>query len=360
MKEDGPPFRKRRFHGGGLLGQGGDGDLDTWCDFLDEQGGGDEPGRFVARNFLLDEGVAASRCQRYHQAGGMSGHADRQAWTMAHERYLLGEVFLQPDDDGPPAKLDPAIPEEMPDTFREIDASSPFLHTADEVMLVRVEPVGSIATRADEDAAALVELGRAIVAAGSGRAPQQEPLLNDLLASWHSKLDQRPVYAGFWEDLQDLFGVRPDEDVTGWEDTLRDRLGLAHLDPGPRNETVPIFVFRYPVRHLPRILGSGGERRPMVPPTVLDMRFSEAFCPSPHGGLCGHVVNLNPQTGVMRREVLHPRPSYRATHLWRVGTVRDPVDRARLPEARALHILQLRDATGRDDYAESTDLDLLA
>ena len=100
--------------------------------------------------------------------------------------------------------------------------------------------------------------------------------------------------------------------------------------------------------------------RPLLPPTVLDGRFSEAFCPSPRGGLCGHVLNLNPQRGVMRREVLHPRPCYRAAHLWRVGTVRKAVDRAKLPEARALHLLQLRDETGRNDYAEGTDRDLLA
>jgi len=160
--------------------------------------------------------------------------------------------------------------------------------------------------------------------------------------------------------VADLFDPDPAQDQAGWADTLRDRLGLAHYCPDRRGvPEIDVAVFRYQVKMLPRIRKTGGGlRRPVVTPTVLDGTFSEAFCPSPRGSTTGHVVNLDPQAGILRREALHPRFKLQVPHLWRLGTIQRKVDRTRLGEARALHLLRVRDETGRDDYAEGTDGDL--
>ena len=70
-------------------------------------------------------------------------------------------------------------------------------------------------------------------------------------------------------------------------------------------------------------------------------------------------MNLDASAGILRREVLHPRFAFRASHLWRLGTVTRGVDRSQLPDARALHLLTVRDESGRTDYADGTDKDIL-
>lgn len=50
--------------------------------------------RFLARNFLLDEGVVETRLGSYALAGAAEDHADVSAWTGRHEDYLRSFVFL--------------------------------------------------------------------------------------------------------------------------------------------------------------------------------------------------------------------------------------------------------------------------
>lgn len=315
----------------------------------------DNAGCFVARNFALDEGVLDERAASYREAGGVGAHASFDDWQAAHRRYLEKQVSLDTDD-GPPRHLDPKDPDEMPETFRYVDPESPFLGTDPGVRLVRVEELAWIAEKANEDPGRLKALVQTYLSHGTSRQPRDEQTLNAVLHAWHAELDQRPVFAVFWEDVKDLFAAGDQE---GWADTLRDRLGLAHLDPETRRASIDVLVFRYPVKDVPRILGTGGKKRPLVTPTVLDGPFSEAFCPSPRGGTTGHVVHLAPAAGILRREVLHPRGEFRASHLWRLGKLTRGVDAASLPDQRAMHLLLVRDETGRDDYARGTDWDLI-
>ena len=78
--------------------------------------------------------------------------------------------------------------------------------------------------------------------------------LNSILEIWERSLDLRPVWAGFWEDVVDMFGQSPSTDSNDWPEDLRDRLGLYHIDPaGLYRSEIPIVVFRYPVSDLPRL-----------------------------------------------------------------------------------------------------------
>ena len=313
----------------------------------------------MARNFVLDEGVVTERAASYASAGCTVPHRDLGDWKMLHAKYLKGHVFLPTEDDGPPSLLDPTEPDEMPETFRHIDKGSPFLGTSATVMLVRVEELRFVADSIGEPPDLVRSLVRKVLGGGKSRNARDERALNDVLERWFCELDQRPVFAAFWEDVKDLFALEPAKDQDGWADILRDRMGLAHFDPQARTSAAQeILVFRYPVSALPRIKGTGGKRRPLVTPTVLDGTFSDAFCPSPRGCTTGHVINLKTATGSLRREVLHPRLAFRASHLWRLGTLRRGVDHDDLHNQRAVHLLMIRDETGRQDYADGTDWDL--
>jgi hypothetical protein len=343
-----------RLTGGGTFASAGDG---GWIDFLSRQGR--EPTQeysFVARNFVLDEGILPDRAQSYEHSGAVADHGTIEAWKGAHNDYLEKWVFLVSDDDGPPTVLDVEEPDEVPETFRHVDPQSPFLETALNGCLVRVEQVDSGAAKAGVESTRIRDLAEEVLA---HRTPTVERDFNGHLNDWFLELDQRPVFAAFWDDVADLFAPDPLRDQDGWADKLRDRMGLAHLDPStPGVPGIDVLVFRYEVRAIPRIKGTGGDRRPLVTPTVLDGTFSRAFCPSPRASVTGHVVNLNPIAGMLRREVLHPRFAFRVSHLWRLGALRRAVDLGQLPEARALHLLTVRDETGRDDYASGTDQDL--
>src|SRR5262249_49097068 len=159
-------------------------------------------------------------------------------------------------------------------------------------------------------------------------------------------------YCGFFAELEELF----ESHSTSWAAPLRDRLGLAHLDPGELGKPIDVLVFKYPVSQVTRLAGAATHTRPLVAPTLLDGAFSEAFCPAPRGGLTGHVVNLDwedqdgrrMRNNTLRREVLHPKTRLRAKHLFRVGKIELPVDFESLPLARAAHLAQVRWETGRD------------
>lgn len=340
--------------GDGILCGGGDG----WVDFL-ERIGVDPAGEsaFVARNFILDEGVLAERFESYKESGAMADHGTIEAWTMAHGLYLSERVFRLPVGLGPPALVDPSDVYSCPETFRFIDAASPFLSSDSKARLIRIEELSFVADIGEVvSRPTLKSWAEAVVLSRDSEATRN---LDLVLETWSRKIDLRPVFAGFPRDMEDLFGDEPAGDQEDWADTLRDRLGLAHYDPGSLGTNIDVLVFVYPVSMVPTLTGTSRMTKPLVPPTVLDGRHSRAFLPAPRGSLTGHVIDLSSEARDLRREVLHPRLALTAEHLWRVGTIQRPVDLSALSTARALHIELIRQASGRPDYGVGTDGDLL-
>lgn len=217
---------------------------------------------------------------------------------------------------------------------------------------MRVEEAGFVARRAGQPDARLLSLARDTLRADAAAAR----VLDALLETWARKIELRPVFAAFWEDLSDVFGATPGEDPPGWADELRDRLGLAHHDPAARAGRIDVLIFRYRVDAVPGPKSNHAQRL-LVPPTVLDGRFSPAFCPAPTGGLTGHTLDLGGGSRLCR-EVLHPTLPFRAVHLFRVGAIERPVSPGLLREARGLHLAAVRAASAREDYALGTDGDL--
>ncbi len=308
---------------------------------------------FVARNFLLDEGVLPERASSYSEARAVAAHADEKAWDDAHTRYLSERVFRAADDHGPPESVDTDDELSCPETFR-LPTASPFAGAHAGLDLVRVEDAAAIARRGDVNLDKLLADARAVLAPG-GRDKTARHELDAAFDRWLVKSESRPVFAAFWDDVADVFADGRDD----WADDLRDRLGLAHHDPAERRAPIDVLVFRYAVEAVPALAAARGTRL-LLPPTVLDGRRSRAFCPAPRGSLTGHALDLG---GGARdrlcREVLHPAVRFGAAHLFRVGAIRRAVDEELMRAARGLHLLNVRAHSGRDDYALGTDGDLL-
>ncbi|MDY7094935.1 MAG: hypothetical protein SX243_18330 [Acidobacteriota bacterium] len=306
-----------------------------------------------ARNMLLQEGLDDQRVESYRPVA--KHYAGAIPWETAHTKYLQERVFMPTTGEGLPSRLDPQDLDACPETFSVSSEGSPFRSTEDSLHLVRVEILESVARRAGEDPAEVEQLARAVVAKPSG---PEAGGLKRVLAVWEKNAQVRPTFAGFWDEVQDLLGKAPSQDPEGWADRLRDRLGLAHIDPAEKKRPVKILVFSYPVKDVPQLVDSP-EVACLFAPTVLDGRLSEAFVPAPVGSLTGHVLHLGGNAEDPRREVVHPTVPLQAKHLVRVGEVREPVQLSVLPEARGFHLLSVRQKTGRSDYAASTDSDLL-
>jgi hypothetical protein len=177
--------------------------------------------------------------------------------------------------------------------------------------------------------------------------------ISSAISFWLERRDLRPVFAAFWYGVSDLFEDGP----VDWADQLRDRLGLIRFNPvGGRK--IPVLIFRYPVRLVPKIAKARSDSRALAVPTVLDGDWSESFCPVPTGQAVGFAVDLSAGLDHRAQEVVHPHVHFAVEHLYRIGYIckRIPDD---LSEARLAHLLWVQDVSGRHDYALMTDGDLL-
>ena len=302
---------------------------------------------FVARNFLLEERSMAERWRSYDKFDGRTGHAGYAPWARAHEAYLRETVFRPPHSGTLPGVIDDSDFDRCPESFRESPVFFPYDRDLD---LIRVEEVRSLARfvrRSDAEVS--------VVAQEWIRNPAADSPWHDLLAERNRQTQIRPTFAALYEDVEDILNSGTD-----WESRLRDALGLLHLDPAERGGgPIPILVFRYPINAVPKLRSLTVDRRPICAPTVLDMTFSPAFCPAPSGTDTGFVIDLTGDTPGTRREVIHPTAPWKASHLWRTGSISRAVARANIPTARALHIDAIRTASLRPDFADKTDKDLL-
>ena len=311
---------------------------------------------FSARNFLLDENISAERCQSYHASGSAAAHANGQDWGAAHENYLLQHVFRPGPAAGIPKIIDQDDEDICPETFRILAADSPFVHSAESLHLVRTEELSFISRLSGVSTDKLKTWANDVAQNSSSAASHDA--LDSALRAWSKNIELRPMFAAYWEDLQDLFGEYPSNDAKGWANQLRDRLGLAHLDPKGRGGTIDVMLFRYPIKSLAQIEALGTDRRALMPPTVLDGTFSQAFCPSPNGEETGYTLDLSGELDTPKREVLHPTLAFTAKHLWRVGTIDAAIDLESMEILRELHLMWLRNKCANSDYALDTDGDL--
>jgi hypothetical protein len=311
--------------------------------------------RFIPRNFLIDERIAAERAANYAARLPAGGPTSFDEWNAAHNRYLEERIFVKPpathDHHSVPTD-DPAV---SADTFRSPPALADFQGTDLDTHFIRMIAVADIAWLSGQKEDYVYTLGEQVI-----RDPKPgNPAYGDLAMILEEvflgvKCDHRPVFAAFYEDFLDE--LRDPTDAS-WPNRLRDRLGLYHLNqwfgPLPRR----VFLFRYAVREIPRRRGDA-DRRPIALPAVLDHRLAEAFCPAPRELSRGQLVNLRENAAEQPvREVLHLFMPFEPAHLFRVGMVTTRVPDY-LGPARREHLLWLRLLSEREDYAALTDGDI--
>lgn len=324
--------------------------------FLDRMAHSPGTYRLVARNFLLDEGIAPERAESYGESGGASDHTGKADWRQRHEEYLQEKVYVPMPDDGVPATLEATDADPCPETFRHPVSPSPFRASHGGLHLVRAEELSFVAHHGGISPDRLKDIAQGVIT--HGPSSPDAPELDAALRKFSRSIDVRPVFSAFWEDLADLFGDEPAQDPDDWPDRLRDRLGLAHHDPGQCAGPIELLIFRYEVDALSQILGPGEIGRPLLPPSVLDRGFSDAFYPALRGAKTGHTLNLMGEHHRPQREVVHPTVAFGARNLWRVGAVVTPAPEDLLTP-RALHLLWLQKAAEATDYGADVDGDLL-
>jgi hypothetical protein len=301
---------------------------------------------FPARNFLLDERVPRVRAGAYLRSGGPLTLVE---WQATHREYEVDRLRIPPSVGHLPHAAGYVDPMDCPESF-VVEPNDDFIAAHSGLDLVRVESITTLAASLTSSPEAVLEqLSRFL---DDGRPADKAIWLAGVLDVHARRLPQRPVFAGFLEDVQHAF--EPGLAVSDMLAELRDRFGLAHYDPdvvGP----VPLAVFRYPVSAVPRIVGAMDPL--LAAPTVLESGMSAAFLPSPAGSRLGTAVDLSATSRTPAREVIHLAFRYRPDHLVAVGEVTDPpaVD---LKAARARHLRTLA-ALGAGDYGTATDTDLV-
>ena len=304
--------------------------------------------RFPARNMLLDEGVNIDRATPYLNMA--EPRVASKAWTEVHGDYMKSHIWLSRGKAH--HGLDP-VARQHADTFSIKPDYSRYGSALHSLTLVRCEDPRLIykinklsASSVLNSEGDLLELIRNFLAKRND--PQLREKLQAELDIYAEHADARPIFAAFEEDLQtDL------DDNAKWQDNLRNALGLSPLRKGDQ-----VILLQYPVARVPPVPGSPSVRA-LVTPTVLDNSLSNAFCPSPANTETGHTVHLAPEDFNPCREVLHPWIKWQVDDIKRMGEIRTPPP-AGLDQARAFHLLALRELTGQSAYADDTDADLLS
>ncbi len=170
-------------------------------------------------------------------------------------------------------------------------------------------------------------------------------VLDVFLQRWNALRDGRPAFAAWKDELID------DLRFADWADRVRDRLGLAHHDPGPA-DPIPVILMEYDVASVLHAAGSHGVRVAFVSPTVVDSPPWPWFFPSPAGLAYGRTVNLGGGAPILAAEFLHVGMTYTRNHIARVGEIRRKVGPVDMRSLRNRHLAALRAAAHRPDFGE--------
>lgn len=304
--------------------------------------------RAVAHNFLIDGNVDPSRQQSYRSVGAMKRHANFDDFNYFHTLYLENFVFQIPPDEST-GHFD-RYSNEYPETFKPEQALRDFGGASGDLLLIRMDTITQISELSPYTYDEVKSIANAYFADPESTEKQEN--FAALLEHWNRNRDLRPLWAGFWEDMSDLF----DETVTPgnvtWADELRNRLGLYHLDPKARGQQyIEVLVFCYPVNLIPRIQTRLDDRALAIP-TVLDNRLSEVFFPAPNEQPLGYSVYLGESKPYRSyREIIHFHVDFKPKHLLGIGKIAQAVPSEIFP-LHNQHLLWLQAQTGRKDYGK--------
>ena len=261
--------------------------------------------RFIAENFILEERLQKERKAVYSEFI-KDNDKELGSWEFAHDNYLHKKIYIEQNK------------KNLPETFTNINKKNRLNEIDENQYLVRLENLnGAIAlTNFQENEAILYDILNKISKPGkSSSENDREKTLQDFLDSWNLKRDKRPIFAGFWGEIKDIFNNTKDD----WANKLRDRLGLGHYAP-ETGENIPVILLRYRVSE---VLNYQKQNQFSIP-TVLDSGLSEFFFPTSLSSQEGQTLNLSVQKEseyYFNKEILHSFIEYKNTHVYCIGEI---------------------------------------
>lgn len=230
-----------------------------------------------------------------------------------------------------------------PATFGVLNSSAMMPTPSHEQKLVRIERLDEVLAKTGSR---YEDLENAIAATDG----TSKGFVRWFIEQWNTRADIRrnPVsYAAFRSQILDKI------DAPSWPDDLRDLLGLAHYDAAYGE--IPVALMEYSVGDVDADQARTGRTTgAFYCPTCFDGSPYAQFFPTPRelGFGCPMPIPLIRSEKDLIAEMVHPRLTYQAEHLVKVGVIRSPVSDIDLREARNSQLLALRLESSRDDFGE--------
>ncbi|CAK8720630.1 hypothetical protein GKODMF_12215 [Candidatus Electrothrix gigas] len=304
--------------------------LSTFYQFLQkERKNVHDEQHFIAENFILEERLLEQREDSY--AAYLHAPTDFVQWLGNHRDYLDEQINISDKTSG-----------EIPETFTDANSRNLFSRIDEDQYLVRVEDIHWPAGLIGEDGNRMFDYLHYFIA-----KKEYTNTIEDFLEKWNQERDLRPIFAGFWGEVKDIFTDSAENEIDNpdWANQLRDRFGLGHYNPEisiPAGEPIPVLLLRYRVKD---VLAAAEDTKVTAVPTVLDSDWNPFFCPTPADLNEGQTVDLSPggeDEYTLNCEILHRFLPYTPSYLYRVGWIeRSPGKEC--AEARRIHLTYLRD-----------------
>jgi hypothetical protein len=285
--------------------------------------------RSIAENFLLEERLTGEREESYHSY--IESPPQEETWATGHENYVIEKIHIRP---GSP---------NVPETFKRINGLNLRANFNDDQYIVRLESIGRFLERfGGKSANEMMTHFNEFIKNPADR--DNANVIKDFLFKWNRNRDHRPIFAGFWGEVKNIFtdaaGSRIE--TKDWPNRIRDSFGLGGLNPND-GEHIPVLLLRYRVREVIEFYNDNNSH--MAIPTVLDGRFSSYFYPTPKKDEwnTGQVLDLN--TGdeddySFYSEILHSFIEYEPKFIYDAGWITGSPGKT-LEEAREIHMKYL-------------------
>lgn len=283
----------------------------------------------VAENFILEERLDEKREESYSKF--VIEPKDFDQWEEQHNRYTYGRIYLDSID-------------ETPETFSHINKQNFIENPDSDQALIRLELLQEQCGKSNLGIIEMVKvISKYIKQANKSEMTDEYNKIAKLFSDWNRVRENRPMFAGFWDESKDLFlDENMDEKYDdNWANLIRDRLGLGHIG-AKITEPIPVILFSYQVSD---VLTEEAHSASIAIPTVLDSRLSPFFCPTPEKCNEGQALDLcegGDSDYSFNLEILHRHIIYKPEHIYRVGYIDRPPGKSK-EEARKIHFDYLKD-----------------
>lgn len=242
--------------------------------------------RCEVANFRWEEAISDDRADQYNDF--VDEATSHSAWRAAHKDYLTSFTHV--------AKDSPICAE----AFLSVNDQAHLSENLDNTYLLRLESLRGFETQplmANTFHQFWERFFNSPKDLRKSNLPDAaENLRGEFVRLWNDsiRLQGRPMFAAFLND----FGGNLDAVIkTGWQYSLRDRLGLSYL-LGSAQQPLPVALMCFEldeVRQTRQMAAKKGATASFARPTVLDSEMSAAFVPAPlfdGGESYGHTLDL--------------------------------------------------------------------